>query len=123
VILIAEDNPVNAAILEVMLRRSGYRTELASDGMEALEAFSRIRFDAVLMDCQMPKLDGYAATLEIRLKEVPGARTPIIAVTANAMKGDREKCLDAGMDDYIAKPLRRTALDEVLQRWVPQPAG
>jgi PAS domain S-box-containing protein len=120
VILVAEDNPVNAAVTVGMLRRRGYRTELVPDGREALAAFSRSRFDAVLMDCQMPELDGYAASLEIRLKEGSGARTPIIAATANAMKGDREKCLAAGMDDYLTKPIRIEALDEVLDRWVPQ---
>jgi CheY-like chemotaxis protein/anti-sigma regulatory factor (Ser/Thr protein kinase) len=116
-ILVVEDNPVNAAVIVAMLHKLGYRTELATDGWEAVAAFSPGSFDAVLMDCQMPGLDGYAATSQIRLQE-EGDRTPIIAVTAKAMRGDRDECLAAGMDDYLAKPLRAESLDEVLQRWV-----
>jgi two-component system, sensor histidine kinase and response regulator len=118
-ILIAEDNRVNASVAVALLERRGYRADVARDGVEALAALSRTRYAAVLMDCQMPRLDGYAATAEIRRREGFDRRTRIIALTANAMKGAREECLAAGMDDYLAKPISAAALDEVLERWAP----
>jgi PAS domain S-box-containing protein len=118
-ILVVEDNRVNASVAVALLERRGYRADVARDGVEAIAALSRTGYAAVLMDCQMPRLDGYAATGEIRRREGTDRRTRIIALTANAMKGAREECLAAGMDDYLAKPISAAALDEVLERWVP----
>jgi CheY-like chemotaxis protein/HPt (histidine-containing phosphotransfer) domain-containing protein len=92
--------------------------DIAANGRESVEMLTLLPYDVVFMDCQMPELDGYDATREIRASETPMARVPIIAMTANAMRGDREKCLDAGMDDYIAKPIRTDDLAAMLQRWL-----
>ena len=118
-ILIAEDNPVNQVVAARMLQKRGYRTQLAADGQRALDLIEEEEFAAVFMDCQMPQLDGYAATAALRRGGGSSARLPIIAMTAHAMTGDRERCLDAGMDDYLSKPLRPDLLDEVLARWIP----
>ena len=119
-VLIAEDSLVNQVVAVRALERCGVRTDVVSDGLLALEALEAHHYDAVLMDCQMPNLDGYQATMELRRREQDGRRhTPVIAMTAHAMMGDREKCLEAGMDDYIAKPMRAAGLAEVLQRWIP----
>jgi CheY-like chemotaxis protein len=104
-----------------MLRRRGYRVEVVGNGAEAVNAIRRESFAAVLMDCQMPVLDGYAATAEIRDLEGGARHTPIIAMTAHAMEGARERCLEAGMDDYLSKPLRADTLDEVLSTWLEAP--
>jgi len=117
-ILVAEDNPVNATVAVKMLERRGYHADLARDGRQAVEMLTGSAYDAVLMDCQMPELDGYEATGEIRRREVGGTHTPVIAMTAHSMTGDREKCLAAGMDDYLSKPIRSEALHEMLLRWV-----
>ena len=92
--------------------------DVASNGLEALEMVARLPYDAVLMDCQMPEMSGYEATEEIRRRLDDKRHIPIIAMTANAMKGDREKCLDCGMDDYIIKPVSRKSLADVLERWI-----
>jgi CheY-like chemotaxis protein len=118
-VLLVEDNPTNQAVARAMLRRRGYRADVAANGREAVEAVDGQRYAAVLMDLQMPVLDGFEATAEIRRLEGPERRTPIIAMTAYAMEGDRERCLAAGMDDYVSKPLRAGDLDAVLDRWIP----
>ncbi len=115
-VLLAEDNRVNQKVARATLERLGFDVEIANDGREAVEAWKSGRFDLVLMDCQMPNLDGYAATSEIRKLEQTGRRTPIIALTAHAMKGDDMKCRAAGMDDYLTKPLDRAKLLAALER-------
>jgi CheY-like chemotaxis protein len=99
-----------------MLAKRGFRVELASTGREAVQMSERRDYDGVFMDCQMPELDGYEATAEIRRREGSASHVPIIAMTANTMSGDRERCLEAGMDDYIGKPVRPDDLDDVIAR-------
>src|ERR1700687_4900694 len=111
----------NAATLKVavrMVERLGYRADVAGNGTEAIDALVRVPYDAVLMDCQMPEMDGYEATREIRKAERNGRHVPIIAMTASAMAGDRERCLAAGMDDYISKPVKLHIVAAVLERWL-----
>ncbi len=117
-VLVVEDSPVNRLVAVHVLERSGFRAHVVNDGREALQALSTQRYDAVLMDCQMPDIDGYEATKELRRRETGSRHTPVIAMTAHAMTGDRERCLAAGMDDYIAKPVRSQTLVEVLRRWI-----
>ena len=119
-ILLVEDNPVNQEVTRSMLQLLGCRSDLAENGRDAVEAVSRDRYDLVLMDCQMPVMDGYAATRAIRKSET--SRTPIIALTANAMAGDSDRCLAAGMDDYLSKPFTLQSLRTVLERWLPSAA-
>jgi two-component system, sensor histidine kinase and response regulator len=114
-VLVAEDNPVNQKVTVAMLDRLGHRSILASDGTEAVAKWSEANFDLILMDVQMPKVDGLDATRRIRALEKE-SRIPIIAMTAHAMSGDRERCLEAGMDDYVSKPVTRSALQEALVR-------
>jgi CheY-like chemotaxis protein len=115
-VLVAEDNHVNQRVLTAMLSRLGHRFDVVADGAAAIEAVKTSAYDVVLMDCQMPGVDGFEATAEIR--QLPGSRgqVRIIAITANAMSGDRERCLAAGMDDYIPKPVRFPELAEALAR-------
>ncbi len=118
-ILIAEDNPVNQKVTSDTLKKLGYDVIVANNGREAFEEFKNSHFDAILMDCQMPIMDGYEATEAIRDYEAPlGKHTPIIAATAHAMRGDREKCIEAGMDDYLSKPIRMMALKEKIEEWL-----
>ena len=113
-VLIAEDNTVNQQVAAAQLKKLGYASDTVANGLEVLEALSRIPYDIILMDCQMPELDGYETTRQVRLR---GGHQPyIIAMTASAMQGDRELCLAAGMDDYIAKPVRTAALKAVLEQ-------
>jgi CheY-like chemotaxis protein/HPt (histidine-containing phosphotransfer) domain-containing protein len=119
-ILVAEDNQVNQKVAVKMLERLGYRADVAANGLEAIEALSRIPYSAVLMDVQMPEMDGYEATKVMRQREGSKRHTPIIAMTANAMQGDRENALDVGMDDYVSKPVKPEELGAVLERWIPQ---
>lgn len=117
-ILLVEDYLINQAVAVRQLKKLGYQADVVSDGLEALEALSRTNYDIVLMDCQMPKLDGYETTKEIRRREEgTDAHTLIIAMTANAMVGDREKCIGSGMDDYITKPIKAEDLRRVLEQW------
>jgi PAS domain S-box-containing protein len=119
-ILVVEDNVVNQRVASRLLEKMGFRVDLAANGGEAVEMIELLPYDAVFMDCQMPEMDGYQATREIRNREGNGKHRVIIAMTANAMQGDREKCLAAGMDDYISKPIRAPDLAGVLTRHLPQ---
>ncbi len=121
-VLVAEDSPVNQIVATRVLERCGCRVEVVADGREALRALATRHYDAVLMDCQMPNIDGYDATVELRRAEKGARHTPVIAMTAQAMEGDRERCINAGMDDYISKPVRHADLINALRRWIPQHA-
>lgn len=114
-VLVVDDNRVNQMVAARMLSSLGVEADVAGNGREALDALAR-PYDAVLMDCQVPELDGYEASREIRRREGTSRRTPIIALTAHALAGDRERCLACGMDDFLTKPLQRTALVEALAR-------
>jgi len=120
-VLVVDDNVDNRKIIAAMVERLGYRFEAASDGIEAVDACSRTVYDAVLMDCHMPEMDGFKAAAWIREREQPTRRTPIIALTASAMPGDRERCLSAGMDDYLTKPVALRVLDSTLRKWIARP--
>ena len=123
-VLLAEDNSVNQLLAVRLLEKRGHRVTVAANGREALRALENEQFDLLLMDLQMPEMDGFEATATIRQKEAilqkearSGAHLPIVALTAHAMKGDREKCLAAGMDGYLSKPIRPQELDELLERY------
>jgi CheY-like chemotaxis protein len=118
-ILLAEDNPVNQKVAARLLEKLDYRVEVVVDGRAAVAAWQTGAFDLILMDCQMPEMDGYAATREIRRLEAGQRHIPIVALTAHAMRGDEEKCRAAGMDDYLTKPIDRIKLDACLNRLLP----
>jgi CheY-like chemotaxis protein len=138
-ILLAEDNVLNQKLAVLMLKKAGYQVDVAENGQEVIDKYtgSPDRFDLIFMDIQMPDVDGLAATEAIRKWEekfkaqssklkaegrsellVPPERVPIVAMTANALKGDREKCLDVGMDDYMTKPIKRETVFEIVDKWV-----
>ncbi|MBK5378673.1 response regulator [Pseudomonas sp. TH08] len=116
-VLLVEDNPVNQTVIEAMLRSLGFTVSVATDGAQAVRSAEGNDYEVILMDCRLPIIDGYEATRQIR--RLPGrSEVPIIALTANALQGDRETCLSAGMNDYLAKPFKRNDLQQILQRWV-----
>jgi CheY-like chemotaxis protein len=116
-ILLAEDNPVNQRVAQRMLKRMGYPVDVAANGLEALQALKRKSYSLILMDIQMPEMDGLEATRIIRQQLSAEEQPRIIAVTAHALSYSREMCLDAGMDDYIAKPIQKDELAEILSRY------
>jgi two-component system sensor histidine kinase/response regulator len=117
-ILVADDNAVNQKVAVKLIERLGYAADCVANGKEALEALGMIPYDLVFMDCEMPEMDGYEATRAIRHMKTPAPGPVIIAMTANALKGDRERCLKAGMNDYVAKPIRADELSAVIERWL-----
>jgi signal transduction histidine kinase/CheY-like chemotaxis protein/HPt (histidine-containing phosphotransfer) domain-containing protein len=121
-LLLVEDNPVNLAVAEKILESLGFTADHAGNGIVALEKMAHTRYPLVLMDCQMPLLDGYTATRRWREREAErgDTRMPIVAMTANAMAGDRQRCLDAGMDDYLSKPVSRAMLEKCINQWLPR---
>jgi PAS domain S-box-containing protein len=114
--LLAEDNPVNQKVAKFLLGKLGYSVDIAANGVEVLEKMAARPYDCVLMDCQMPEMDGFAATREIRIREGGFQHTPIVAMTAHAMQGDRERCIEAGMDEYVSKPISIEGLRQALER-------
>jgi two-component system sensor histidine kinase/response regulator len=121
-VLLAEDNPINRTLGKIHLDGLGLHTEIAHDGLEAIEMAAAHHYAAIFMDCQMPIIDGFEAARRIRAAE-HGSRVPIIAITALAMPADRERCLEAGMDDYLSKPIRREQLDTIVERYLPSGAS
>jgi PAS domain S-box-containing protein len=119
-VLVAEDNPINQKVATRMLERLGCRVDVVATGSEALRMLETFPYDVVFMDCNMPEVDGFDAAAEVRLREGAGRRLPIVAMTAYAMQGDRERCLAAGMDDYISKPVTLDDLQAALERWAPR---
>jgi two-component system, sensor histidine kinase and response regulator len=122
-LLLAEDNLINQKVALAMLAESGYRVDTVLDGSAAVRAVNSHHYDAILMDCQMPELNGYEATTAIRAMKGPAGRTPIIAMTAGARQEDKEHCLAVGMDSYLAKPVSKDALLAMLAHWVPSDSG
>ena len=118
-LLLAEDNLVNQKVALRLLEKLDYRVDVVADGLAAVAAWQTGKFDLIIMDCQMPQMDGYAATREIRRLEAGQRHIPIVALTAHAMKGDEQKCRAAGMDDYLSKPIDRTKLEDCLERLLP----
>jgi CheY-like chemotaxis protein len=128
-VLLVEDNRVNQEVAKAMLRTLGHTVDVCADGRSGVEAAATGSYAVVLMDCQMPGMDGFQATAAIRAWEDTAhangspscTRLPIIALTANALESDRERCLAAGMDDYLSKPFRKEQLDRMVRKWIPQP--
>jgi CheY-like chemotaxis protein len=121
-VLVVEDNVLNQVVAVGILNRLGYDADVVDNGRDAVRAATRGTYGVVLMDCRLPGLDGYQATAEIRRHEAAGRHVPIIAMTASASDEDRQRCLAAGMDDYLPKPLRLADLMRVLERWAKRPA-
>ena len=122
-ILVAEDNVINQKVASRMLEKLGHQVDVAANGEEAITAVADGAYHICFMDCLMPEVDGYTATKAIRVHEKQtGEHLPIIAMTANAMPGDRERCLEAGMDDFLCKPVRVDELSAVIDRWRPSPS-
>ena len=119
--LVAEDDVVNQKVAVGLLEGRGYRVEVVADGRQALEALTSRDYAVVLMDCHMPEMDGYEATREIRRREGGGHHTPVIAMTTSTVEPDRERCLSAGMDDYLSKPLEPVHVNAVLEYWIGLP--
>ncbi|MEW5719800.1 MAG: response regulator, partial [Chloroflexota bacterium] len=119
-VLLVEDNVVNQQVAVFMLQARGYQVDVVGNGSEALDGLARASYDLVLMDCQMPEMDGFEATAQIRQREGSARHTPIIALTAHALRGEREQCIAVGMDDYIAKPISPDVLYATLRRWLPR---
>ncbi|MBF0203363.1 MAG: response regulator [Desulfamplus sp.] len=119
-ILLAEDNPINRQLALTMLRKIGYNANAVINGKEALKALVLDKYDLLLMDCQMPEMDGYEATKKIRQGDagIQNVKIPVIAMTANSMQEDREKCLESGMDDYISKPVHHKTIEKILEKWL-----
>jgi two-component system, sensor histidine kinase and response regulator len=117
-ILIAEDNLINQKLVLQLLKRQGHQVDVAANGEEAVELFRRAPYPLVLMDAQMPEMDGYEATRAIRSLERGGQRAIIIALTANVMSGDRDRCLEAGMDDYLPKPIQAHEFYDSINAWI-----
>jgi CheY-like chemotaxis protein len=122
-ILVAEDNEINQKVIGRMLHKLGHQVDIVVNGLEAVEACARHAYDLVLMDCQMPELDGYDATARIRQQDGLGARIPIVALTADASVADRDRCLAAGMDDFLGKPVRPHELTRAIERWTAHAHG
>jgi CheY-like chemotaxis protein len=118
-VLVADDNIVNQKVAARMLEKLGVRADLAADGREAVEMQGILPYNLIFMDCQMPDMDGYAATREIRRREAPNRHVPIVAMTAEVLAGRREQCLAAGMDDHLPKPVKMEFLFEALRKWIP----
>jgi CheY-like chemotaxis protein len=116
-VLVAEDNPVNQKLTTLLLEKLGFRADVAGNGREAVNMFDMLPYDLILMDCQMPDMNGYEAAREIRRREISDERVAIIALTAETLAGCRERCLEAGMDDYIPKPLKKDQLVETIKKW------
>jgi CheY-like chemotaxis protein len=116
-ILVAEDNPSNQKLISILLQKKGYEVDIADDGREAIDKAMASTYDLILMDMQMPNVNGYDATRELRNK---GCQVPIVAVTANAMIGDEDHCLEAGCDGYLSKPIDREKLNDIVTRYILQ---